>query len=195
MTETPPTFTAAIQTTHWPKTLGIISIVFGSFGAMAGFCGVIGSAALGPISEAMAKFMPAGKNGPSPADTFEALQKMQGWMIANSVLTTLVAILLIVGGAKLMKRQAQSQMMLLSWAALKILLAVIASVLGYFSLQDQMAAVEKSGTATPAMSQSATQLMGLFSMGFGFLWAIAGAVFIIIWFKREKIRSEVSSWM
>jgi len=195
MTETPPTFTAAIQTTHWPKTLGIISIVFGAFGAMAGFCGVIGSAALGPISEAMAKFMPAGKNGPSPADTFEALQKMQGWMIANSVLTTLVAILLIVGGAKLMKRQAQSQMMLLSWAALKILLAVIASVLGYFSLQDQMAAVEKSGTATPAMSQSATQLMGLFSMGFGFLWAIAGAVFIIIWFKREKIRSEVSSWM
>jgi hypothetical protein len=86
-------------------------------------------------------------------------------------------------------------MMLLSWAALKILLAVIASVLGYFSLQDQMAAIEKSDNATPAMSQSATKLMGLFSMGFGFLWAIAGAVFIIIWFKREKIRSEVSSWM
>ena len=139
--------------------------------------------------------MPANKGGPSPADTFEALQKMQGWMIANSVLTTLVAILLIVGGAKLIKRQAQCRMMLLSWAALKILLAVIGSVVGYFSLQDQMAAVEKSGAASPAMSQSATQLMGLFSMGFGFLWAIAGAVFIIIWFKREKIRSEVSSWM
>ena len=195
MTQTPPTFTTAIQTTQWPKTLGIISIVSGAFGAMAGFCGVIGSAALGPISEAMAKFMPANKGGPSPADTFEALQKMQGWMIANSVLTTLVAIFLIVGGTKLIKRQAQCRMMLLSWAALKILLAVIGSVLGYFSLQDQMAAIEKSGTATPAMSQSATQLMGLFSMGFGFLWAIAGAVFIIIWFKREKIRSEVSSWM
>ena len=195
MIETPPTFTTAIQTTQWPKTLGIISIVFGAFGAMGGFCGVIGSAALGPISEAIAKFMPANKGGPSPADTFEALQKMQGWMIANSVLTALVAILLIVGGAKLIKRQVQSRMMLLSWAALKILLAVIGSVVGYFSLQDQMAAVEKSGTATPAMSQSATQLMGLFSMGFGFLWAIAGAVFIIIWFKREKIRSEVSSWM
>jgi len=195
MTETPPTFTTAIQTTQWPKTLGIISIVFGAFGAMGGFCGVIGSAALGPISEAIAKFMPANKGGPSPADTFEALQKMQGWMIANSVLTTLVAILLIVGGAKLIKRQVQCRMMLLSWAALKILLAVIASVIGYFSLQDQMAAVEKSGAATPAMSQTATKLMGLFSMGFGFLWAIAGAVFIIIWFKREKIRSEVSSWM
>ena len=195
MIETPPTFTTAIQTTQWPKTLGIISIVFGAFGAMAGFCGVIGSAALGPISEAIAKFMPANKGGPSPADTFEALQKMQGWMIFLNVLTVLIAILLIVGGAKLMKRQAQCQMMLLSWAALKILLAVIGSVLGYFSLQDQMAAVEKSGAASPAMSQSATQLMGLFSMGFGFLWAIAGAVFIIIWFKREKIRSEVSSWM
>jgi TRAP-type C4-dicarboxylate transport system permease small subunit len=120
---------------------------------------------------------------------------MQGWMIFLNVLTVLIAILLIVGGAKLMKRQAQCRMMLLSWAALKILLAVIGSVLGYFSLLDQIAAVEKSGTATPAMSQSATQLMGLFSMGFGFLWAIAGAVFIIIWFKREKIRSEVSSWM
>jgi hypothetical protein len=195
MTETPPTFTTAIQTTQWPKTLGVISIVFGAFGAMAGFCGVIGSAALGPISEAMAKFMPTNKGGPSPADTFEALQKMQGWMIANSVLTALVAILLIVGGTKLIKRQVQCRLMLLSWAALKILLAVIGSVLGYFSLQDQMAAIEKSGTATSAMSQSATQLMGLFSMGFGFLWAIAGAVFIIIWFKREKIRSEVSSWM
>ncbi len=189
-----PTTQPSAHSAQWPKVLGIISIVFGAFGAMAGFCGVIGSVALGPISELMAKFIPANKSGPSTAETFGALEKMQGWMIANSVFTTLVAILLIVGGAKLIKRQAQCRMMLLSWAALKILLAVVASVLGYFSLQDQLALAEKSGTPNP-MSPAATKMLGMFSMGFGFLWAIAGAVFIIIWFKREKIRSEVSRWM
>lgn len=195
MTEMPPSFVPSVQTTQWPKTLGIISIVFGAFGAMVGFCGVIGSAALGPISEAIAKFMPVNNSGPSPAETFEEMQKMQGWIIFLNVLTVLIAILLIVGGAKLMKRQAQCRMMLLSWAALKILLAVIGSVLGYFSLQDTLAALEKSGVSNSPMSPVAIKLMNLFSMGFGFLWAIAGAVFIIIWFKREKIRSEVSSWM
>ncbi len=191
MTETPPTFTTAVQKTEWPKILGIVSIIFGAFGLMTGFCGVISSVALGPISEAMQKFVPANQNAASPADTFQAMEKLQGWMVANAVLTALIAILLIVGGAKLIKRQAQCRMILLYWATLKILLGVFGTALGFLSFQDQMQAMQKSNPLNPMM----TSTFGLISMGFAFLWAIAGAVFIIIWFKRDKIRSEVSSWM
>ena len=161
---------------------------------MVGFCGVVGTAALGPISEAMAKFMPAAKDGTSPADTFEAMEKFQGVMIANSVVTSLVAVVLIVGGAQLLKRRAKCRATILSWAVLKILLAIAAAVIGYLSLQDQIATGVASGEVNPVMSAEAAQLVGIVSMGFGFLWAIAGAIFMIIWFKRGKIRDEVSSW-
>ncbi len=198
MNTTPPNFPisgAPTQQTQWPRVLGTIAVVFGSCGALAGLCGLASVFAMGPFTKLMEKFTPATAGEPTLEQTFAAMQKFAAWNIATNIFAVLVAVLLIVGGARLIKRRAKCRATILCWCGLKFVVAVITLILGYFIGQEQ-SALKGSDDQQAAMVVSAMEQGGaIVIQALTFLWLIALPVFMVIWFNRPRIRSEVARWI
>jgi len=170
--------------------LGTIAIVFGLCGALQGLCGVASVFAMGPITQMLGKFTPATAGGPTLESTLAVTQKFAAWAIASNIFAVLVAVLLIVGGARLIKRRAKCRGTILLWGGLKFLVAVVAVVLGYLSMQEHASLASGPSAPGSAMMQG----VAMFSLAFSFLWLLALPVFMVVWFSRPRIRDEVAGW-
>ncbi len=201
MTTTPPHFSStqdeAEQLSKWPKKLGYTAVGFGIASVLAGICGSVGALFAGVMGNMAAKYQPAGDTSGSAAASIEVMTKFQGLLIANGVLAVLLASLLIFAGVRLASRRANSRQLIQVWAALKILLAVGAAFLGYMVQKATIAAMPAESAATPASSGAGMQFMQTMQtvgLVLTFVWACALALFMLIWFSRATIKSEVASW-
>ncbi len=185
MTTFPPEFQLPAEPPQWPKNLGILAIVFGILGALGGLCGALGAVA----GEYMQTF--AGVN----AEQMPAALNPK-FVILSAVVQIIgmgVAIILLVGAIKLTKRRAKSRTILLTWAAIKIVLVFASSFVGFFTIKHQFSAMPTQGGQSLFTAET-VEMLAIGGTAIGVLWGIALPVFMLIWLCRVTIRAEIASW-
>ncbi len=174
---------------QWPIVIGVICVVFGSFGALNGVI-----QCLSPMVQA---FFPSNFGGAGPASSVMAVsQQYAPVQIVLGVLSTLVAALLGVGGGLLLQRRREARPVLLGWACVKLVLALVSVVMGIVVQVAVMAAISQPGGAGPAAAMPAgfmAVMMGL-GMVVGLAWLAALPVFMLVWMSRAAVRAEIASW-
>lgn len=182
---------------QWPKTLGIITLMFGIFGGLKGLMSI----ASGFFSEMMAKA------ANMPADFYE---KWRPFMLGSGAVEICLGALLFLGAALLLFRKRFSMIVLVFWALLKMLVGVVGGFFSYMMQQEQLPllmeqqkkAMEKASGAGGAagaeqvmdMVSGATEVFSTLFLVAGLLWVMVLPLFILIWFIRPKIRKEMATW-
>jgi hypothetical protein len=168
--------------TKWPTVIGIIAIVFGVIGALFGFCGIFGA------------LMPGAFQAFQPQEAMEVTQKWAIWSGVNSLVSAAVAVLLLIAGIRLMKRHPGAPGLCRTWAVIKMVVALAVITIGWFVQQDMMASMSQARNIAQPMPDEMMRVMMFVGLVFSLLWAWALPVFMLIWFSRPKIKSEVTTW-
>jgi hypothetical protein len=188
---TPPTIAGPLTTqseTLWPRVIGIIAIVFGGFGLVCSGWGMFGVA----IAKAMLKNVP---NQGGQVEQIEAMDRMQPWVVGSSLVALFVAILLLVAGIMLVRRRAVARTLCMSWAGIKIIFAIVNTIVSFMMQPGQIQSAPPQGAA--AITTSMQTMEGpivIFFQLINLAWALALPVFMLIWFNRTKIKDEVATW-
>ena len=181
----PPTQPGPIATpvarSSWATVIGTIAIVFGSLGSLQGVLGI-----LSPLTTAFFRpFMFAGQA--------EAIEQSTVWNVGSGVAGLVIAVLLLVGGIRIVGRHRGAVVVLRGWAVAKILFILITTVVGYQLVQSQMEAFQNNpnlaGPGAPVF-----KTVGAIGMVFGVVFLCSLPVFVLIWFSRSKIKDEVAGW-
>lgn len=189
MPTAPPTVPGALgrapSNPVWPVALGIVSVVFGSFGLLQNLWGF---AAL-HMMDWFSGFMPQG--GPNP------MAAMINWRIPLSITYTFASIaslLLLIGGVLLLMRRYAASPGLICWALLKIPVTLALTILTILMQMEQFETMAAStGGPGVAFTGFTTPLM-IVSGVIGVLWGIALPVFVLIWFTRKNVRALFDEW-
>ncbi|MDF1739282.1 MAG: hypothetical protein P1U86_08990 [Verrucomicrobiales bacterium] len=173
----------------WPTALGVIAIIFGIGGIL--------QAVIAPFSAAMTKssMQVFVDQGADQAQVDDFLVKLQSNSYLSGGICLVLGVILLVGGIMVLKRKPVSSVTLQAWAVLKILGG---GFMIFKSMAIQKTQMEIMFTATGGseaeMIGNITKYAMWFGLGFGFLWLIALPVFILIWFNREKIKTQMGEW-
>jgi len=170
--------------TGWPKVIGIIAIVLGSLGVLGGMYGVVSPLLLGW----MADMMPPGQ-----ATSLAVIQEFSIWVVFGSLLGLAVATWLLFGGIALVKRRRSSRKICLGWAVVKMVFVVANTVASFAMAESQMEAMAQDPNLPPLPAGFASG-MAIFGAGFGVCWGWALPVFMLIWFSRSNIKSQMALW-
>lgn len=166
--------------------LGLVTILFGALSLLA----VIGGAVSLLFTQSM--FESSIQN-----EVFAAQRKYMPWTISQHALGAILAICLLIGGIALVRRRSGSRKLLLTWAALKIPIVVVSTVLG-FIVQREMFAImmknQQSGGPNAAMAAPMMETFALVGVIIGLAWGSLLPVFLLIWLNRASIRREMAAW-
>lgn len=195
--------------TVWPTVLGIIATVVGGLGVLIYGCGSV----IGPVmSNAMST---AVQQSGSNNSMFEAQMRIQSqymwWQIGSGVFAMGLSTLLLCTGIGLMRRRPWTRTSALTWAVLRMLHAILATVIGFRmsdvmfeamqqAMQEAMQQQQSARGAGPAMPAMPFNFFGLMrSLGYAgavvsLLWYWAMPIFTLVWFNRRTIKTEVASW-
>ena len=188
----PPTAPIPPKPSSWPMVIGIIAIIFGSLATLQGCMGLGWWALAGAFTSAMPE---------EQAEMMDATKDFASLMMISAGLTMPVAIVLLIGGIGLTKRNPRSPKTCRIWAGLKMLLVVYSSIVTFLSSQAQMEAMqrmlEKDPNTAGAMSGLFGTLMAIIGpviLVFAIVWGWALPIFMLIWFSRRKIKAEIAQW-
>lgn len=187
----PPTAQGHVVLTRgpaaWPTVIGVITIILGVGGVING---LIGSFAPVVMNSIIAGFQTNPIMG--------VVNKWQYWNMGIAAIGGLIAVILLVGGILLFRRRAISIPLLRVWAIAKILLAIVSSIAGTMILleQSQVTAqqIAAASPGAPPIAAGAMDAFGILGIVFGFLWMLALPVFLLIWFRRKSVRTDVHRW-
>ena len=98
----------------WPMVLGIIAVVFGGFATLGGLWGAVAPFVMDGFARLLAQ-MPSAP-GQDPAKMFEAMGEYRYLLMATSLASTAVAVLLLVAGIALMRRRPSARRLCMAWA-------------------------------------------------------------------------------
>ena len=191
---TPPTDAGAIppRKTTWPMVLGIIAIILGSLATLRGCMGIGSSAIFGLFASAMPE---------EQAEMMEATKAFAPLIMISSGLTMAIAIILLIGGIGLTKRNPRSPKTCKIWAGLKMVLVVYGSIVTFLSTQAQMEAMQRmleedpnTAGMIPGFFGTLMAIVGPVILVFAIVWGWALPVFMLIWFSRRKIKDEIAQW-
>ena len=187
----PPQFESvrAPDTDRWPGIIGTIAIIFGAAGTLQNGCGVAASLFQKQIYSMFADAIPANSFAAQ-----NAVSERYLWLnVGLSLLATLVAVMLLVGGIRLLRRRASSVALLRAWAVVKLVLALLLAGYGFLifasNLEMMQAELQPSGTLADTMRAAA-----LFGVAFNLIWQWALPIFMLVWFSRAPIRASVARW-
>ncbi len=181
----------------WPKTVGIITLIFGILGVLKGLSTIASSF----FGEMMAKV----SNLPP-----EFYDKWKPFMLGSGVVDILLGLLLFAGSLVLIFRKRFAMFVLMGWALMKIVFGLVGGVFNFIMQREQMPlvieqqrkAMEKAGGASGAagadqvadMVGNATEIISTVALFVGLAWLMVLPLFILIWFIRPKIRREMADW-
>ena len=177
----PGAIAAPVRPSNWPTVIGIIAIVLGAGGILVGLWGAAAPLLMRWFSWAMIQ------------GQAESLQAWLPWTVSSSLAAAAVAILLLVGGLKLVKRNPAAPRLLRLWAILKLLVAVFMTIVGILVQNDQFEAIQGSTGAMP-LGPGFFDLMAGIGVVLSVVWYGALPVFMLIWFARKKSKAEVAGW-
>lgn len=196
--ETAPPPLAKPPATVWPKSIGIIAIVFGIGGLF--------QAIMAPFSLLLVKpqMQTAVNQGGDQARVDEYLSRLAAHSYLSLAVHASLGLLLLAGGIFLIKRRKIASPLLQTWSILKILAGgfVIFRSVSLSTLQMQIlmeptmtsaSSVRGGGGEMEMIHQITTYAMWA-GLGFGFLWLAILPVFFIIWFNRRKVIDQVKTW-
>ena len=170
--------------TVWPMVIGIIAIVLGALGVLGGCAGLVFT----PMLTMMEDVFPPGQ--PSP---LEEVADMVPALMVVAFAGLLVAALLVLAGSGLASRKPWAMTAALAWAVVKMIFVVVNAYVGYEVNRAQFEAMQGDPNM-PAFMSALFPAMGAFGSCIGIAWGWIFPVFMLIWFSRPKIRSEVRDW-
>ena len=173
------------RSTTWPKTLGIVSIIFGVLGVAKGLISIAGMPLLVnklAETEAYKEFL----NSPL----------VQTWKTTNyayAVLAMVLGVLMLACGIGLVRRRTWSVKGLVGWAGLKVIIEAAFMVLNYLmyvkvSRAIQQGLMETEGVPPVFRTWSVNGIVLSMAISCGL------AAFVLIWFARREIREEIAGW-
>lgn len=148
----------------------------------------------------MAKLASAGQVNENAAEELTAF--FENWKIfgiVQGLVMAIVALMLLVGGIKLLKRQAGSIGLLKGWALLKLVTGIGGTIFQTQMTREQMAitlkqAGEAAGSAGNQMTETFVGIGMMIGVVFGVIWLAILPVFLLIWFARAAVKAEVARW-
>jgi hypothetical protein len=198
----PPTEPVPIQRvaigSSWPGVVGSIALVFGVLGILQGVMGIVGSVVMGFVAS-MANAAPSPSGGPNAMAGVAMMEQYRWWMIASALIGAAIAGVLLTGGIGMLRRRAGCAVVLMAWAALKMVWGLVTTGVGVMIQREQMQAMQaqmaqQSQPMPAAMMTGMSEGIMLASLVFGLAWAWALPVFMLVWMNRPKIKAEVRAW-
>ena len=191
------------RVSSWPTALGVLAIVIGSLGIIAYGCG----GTFGLLTQS-AMYRAMKSTGAGTADIFDAqaqvTTKYMPFTIANGVILSGLAILILIAGVGMLRRRTWSRRCALTWAVLRIVYAVPAAYLSYRLTQEMMQAMTNAmattpnpsgGTMTmPAGMSSIMQIFGVVGVVITFFFTCAMPIFALVWFNLPQFKREMAGW-
>lgn len=185
--------------TVWPKSIGIIAIVFGIGGLFQGV--------MAPLSLFLTRQQldTAIKQGADQGRVDEYLAELTIQSYINLGIFVALGLILLTGGILLMKQRRIASPLLQTWGILKILaggfvlfrMTALTTKQMAIIMEATMAAALKGraggGGELEMVNQFTTYAMWA-GLGFGFIWLAILPVFFIIWFNRRKVIDQVQAW-
>lgn len=179
MSDGQPTFPGDIdlppEPPQWPKTVGIISIVWGSLGLLCGVCGGVGFVMQSSFTAQMEQQM----GGPMP-DVMKATAAQMGLM----GLGTLLSLMLVVAGIVLVGRKRVARPLHLAYAGLSIVVSLAATAVGVMRLLEQAAWAQAN--QGDKWAQQVNIPVAVAATAFGLVLGVAWPVFCLVWFAVKK---------
>ena len=178
----------------WPKTLGIIAVVFGGAGLLQSLTSPLG------IFLVRNQMNELTKQGADQAAIDEYIATYTGFVHTSTATLGSVAVLLLVGGILLLRKRRISSPLLQGWSILKILVGgfFLFKTAALTRLQMSIMLEPTLGAAGPGtdmqMIGQITSWAMWFGLGLGFIWLVALPVFFIAWFNRLRIKEEMAAW-
>lgn len=164
----------------WPTVVGIISIIYASLGLFGTFCGLAFLFILLSYADWLESF------GISEQEVQEMQASMSpvSWTAPASLVGLTLTILLFVGALRLLRRQASGARLCALWSWMIIPWTIIATVITlvfHFN--------------TPAPSGGLGEQIGTAIVTvIGTVIGLVLPVFMVIWFSRPTIKSQVAQW-
>jgi hypothetical protein len=171
----------------WHTVLGIFAIVFGAGGVLQGLWGMLTPVLMSFFED----FVPEDQHNP-----IAFMDEMGVFMVAISSIIFLLAVLLLVAGIFLVRRSRIAVPLCVLWAALKMCAVVANTVFTYFMQQAQFDAManDPNMQQAPAVMGGIMQGVAIGTAVLTLLWGWAMPVFVLIWFRRRKIREQIAGW-
>lgn len=200
----PPALGLPPTRSTWPVVVGTIAIVFASLAIFQnGLCapsGLLISRLMSGFMQDVAKSSP-GTGMEVQAANLDALGRYAPQTLAIAGLATLVGILLLVGGIRLVRPRPKARSTIITWAVLKMMLAVPAAYVGYLSGHAQFEAMAEAAADQPSGPGQVPpgifgilEGMGNIGAGLAVVWAWVLPIFMLIWFVRRPIVEEMREW-
>ncbi|MDX2132126.1 MAG: hypothetical protein SFY69_08745 [Planctomycetota bacterium] len=165
----------------WPTVLGVIGIALGALGALGSAWGIIAPF----LMDFIAEYMPQGEQGVA------AFKEHALHSAIYSFVALCLSVLLLVGSAALVRRRRSSARTLRVYALLKIPEALWGVWLTYLAQTSQMRALEgQPGAPPPAL----VDMIGMLTVAVALVWSLSLPVFLLAWFSRERIKSDIERW-
>ena len=184
---TPPTqpgaIAAPVKRSAWATVIGVLAIVLGGGGFFTGASGAISSLMFARYMSFM----------PEQEASMEVMQDWQMWNVASSLLTSGLGVLLLIGGISLVMKRSRARKIIATWALTKIVAVVFTTILTAKMQEQMFAAIQQDPNMAP-MGGSFYTAIGVFGLAFGLLWGWAFPIFVLIWFRRKRIESDVAGW-
>ena len=174
--------------------IGVICIVFGSIGVLSSPMQLF-SPFFTKISFQV--YVQEGYITEEQVDAF--INKWRSFQLILGLAFVVVSLCMLLGGISLVKRKKKGVRVLQVWSILFILYALSAPFYLSGMMSDQMALqmAAQSGEAGNLDMEQFQAFMDIFVkiiMAVSVVFWIALPVFFLVWFRREKIKTEVESW-
>jgi uncharacterized membrane protein YhaH (DUF805 family) len=176
----------------WPGIIGVISIVLAGGGILYYALQII-AAPLGAIL--LKRLADSGNSQASSVSAQIAVVEPFQWISAMHLVGLAVAVFLLICGIQLYQHRPKSAGRHRLWAMLKIVHAVMATVVSWFILSAQSTAIENDPSLSPgpAFSQISS-IAGTFTLFIFLLFLCIYPVFVLCWFSGKNVRAQVQTW-
>ena len=179
---TPPTQAPppSVRASVWPTVVGIIGIIYASLGLFGTFCGL----AYPFILPLYVDWLRSVGTPEQRVQEMETSMPPVGWTVLTSMVGLALVILLFVGAVRLLRRQTSGARLCALWSWIIIPWSIVATVI---TLVIQLNAPEPSGGR---WEQIGTAILIVIVA----LIELVLPVFMVIWFARATIKSQVAQW-
>jgi len=177
---------------RWPRTVGIIAIVFAILGL---FQALVGLVSLFLTRQQMGG-LASGDVDPKQID--EYLDDFSSLTYLGAIVYALLGAILLIGGILLLKRRRDASTILQAWSVLKLVAGGFLLFRHTSLTRVQMDIMTQSGAFGPGSGSDLVDRVTSISIwagfAFGVLWLAALPVFLLIWLNRARIRADIRSW-
>lgn len=168
----------------WPKTVGIISIVWGALGLICGGCSLLGSLG-GSFVQQMAA------SNPQLAQQMQSMPPPSPLQIGTQALGMLVSVLLIVAGSMLISRKPVAAKLHLGWGVIAIVTTLAGALASIGPTKHQIQQSQAQMQASNPGGVPPGTMQGIEAMAYGMIGCftlvfLAYPIFCVIWFGFVK---------